>query len=41
MRVLNGFNVLILNNPTLFLLIIVFSFLSVPDPIYKDKTQIK
>ena len=40
MRVLNGFNVLILNNP-LFFVNYCFSLLFVPYPIYKDKTQVK
>jgi|GEM_PF-2865475 len=40
MRVLNGFNVLILNTPTLFVNY-CFSSLSVPYPIYKYKAQVK
>ena len=39
MRVLNGFNVLILNNPTLFLLIIVFCFFLFPTPYIKTKPK--
>ena len=39
MRVLSGFNVLILNNPTPFLLIIVYRFFLVPTLYIKTKPK--